>query len=249
MQSFQIGICEDDQSDLESLTASLKTILDSLNVDYHITCFDSGEALLASEADFGLIFLDIVMEGQNGLEIGRQIYMKNHTAKIIYQTNFGSFCKEAVNTVHAFAFLEKPLTEEGLREQVEQFLQQVQKENEILEFQKISFWENGILVESPVIQIPKDDIYYFEVMKSKRKIKIVAEHNIYEYSDTMNHLEARLQGFGFEISSRGVLVNLRNIANIKNYRVFMKNGETVALSQKRAVQFKERLNEYVHKGE
>lgn len=248
MNSLQIAICEDDLTDQKHLADMLKNILDSYGIEYQFRYFDSGKSLLESNIDFQLIFMDIAMEGKNGIETGRQIYGKNPYVKIIYQTNFGNYCQEAVNIVHAFAFLEKPLTEVSVHEQIDEFLKQNRKDEFCLEFHKVSFMENGIMTEKPIVQIPVNAIYYFEVLKSQKKIKIVTEHGSYEYPDTMKNLENRLNTFDFAISCRGILVNLRKVIKIKDYKVYIKNGETVALSQKRAVPFKERLNECVHKG-
>lgn len=104
MELLQIAICEDDYEDNEMLIKNLENILDSYKIVYKITCFTSGEDLLDSDMNFHLIFMDIAMNGKNGIETGRQIYNKNKASKIIYQTNFKNFCEEAVNTVHAFAF-------------------------------------------------------------------------------------------------------------------------------------------------
>ena len=249
MKLLQIAICEDDNEDNEKLIDSLKSILDSHKIAHCITCFNNGEALLASDTEFHLIFMDIAMSGKNGIETGRQIYNRNRSPKIIYQTNFRNFCEEAVNTVHAFAFLTKPLTEETLHEQIKEFLRQTPPEEHLLEFNKISYIENGVLQHKTTIRIPAQSIYYFEALKSKKKIKIVTNDTIYEYPDTIKNLENRLKPLGFETSCRGILVNMENIARIKNYKIFFKNGECVALSQKRAVEFKKNLNTHIHKGE
>ncbi|MDE5966116.1 MAG: LytTR family DNA-binding domain-containing protein [Lachnospiraceae bacterium] len=249
MELLQIAICEDDNEDKEKLIGTLKSILDTHKIAHCITCFDNGEALLASDTEFHLIFMDIAMSGKNGIETGRQIYNRNRSPKIIYQTNFRSYCEEAVNTVHAFAFLTKPLTEEALREQIKEFLRQTPPEEHLLEFHKISYMEKGVLQQKTTLQIPIKSIYYFEALKSKKKIKIVTNNHIYEYTDTIKNLENRLHSLGFETSCRGILVNMENIARIKNYKIFFKNGECVALSQKRAVEFKKNLNAYIHKGE
>jgi DNA-binding NtrC family response regulator len=45
---------------------------------------------------------------------------------------------DAVNTVHAFAFLEKPVSTEALEEQLQAFLRQYQKEEVRLEFRNVS---------------------------------------------------------------------------------------------------------------
>lgn len=249
MKLLQIAICEDDHEDKEKLIGSLENILDAYKIAYSITCFDSGEALLASATEFHLIFMDIVMNGKNGIKTGRQIYNRNKSPKIIYQTNFRSFCEEAVNSVHAFAFLTKPLIEETLCEQIKEFLKQTPPEEHLLEFHKISYMEKGVLQQKTTLQIPIESIFYFEALKSKKKIKIVTNNNIYEYPDTIKNLENHLQPLGFETSCRGILVNMQNVARIRNYKIFFKNGECVTLSQKRAVQFKRKLNSYIHKGE
>lgn len=77
----------------------------------------------------------------------------------------------------------------------------------------------------------------------------ICEDDHEDKEQLIKNLENRLQPLGFETSCRGILVNMENIARIKNYKIFFKNGECVALSQKRAVEFKKNLNAYIHKGE
>ena len=246
---LEIAICEDEQADRERLQGMLHTILDKYNVERQITCYSSGEELLGSGVQFQLIFMDIVMEGRNGIDIGQEIYNRNHTAKIIYQTNFGDYCKEALNTVHAFAYMEKPVDEKMLEKQVAEFLKQYQKEEVQLEFSSVSFEENDIVAEKPSMLLSVSAIQYFEYIKAKKKVKIVTESAVYEYPDVISSLEARMQPYGFETSCRGILVNLRNVMKVKGYEVILRNGASVPLSQKRVMEFKKRLNECAHSGE
>ena len=246
---LEIAICEDEQADRERLQEMLHTILDKYNLERQIICYGSGEELLGADIRFDLIFMDIVMEGRNGIDIGQEIYSKNQTVKIIYQTSFNEYCMDAVNTVHAFAFLEKPVEEEVLKQQMAEFLKQYQKTEVQLEFRSVSFEENGIVVEKPSVLLPVDAIQYFEYIKTKKKVKIITENAAYEYQDIMSSLETRMQPYGFETSCRGILVNLRNVVKIRGYDVILKNGASVPLSQKRVTEFKQRLNECVHSGE
>ena len=245
---LQIAVCEDEQADRDHLIGILKPLLDKYieSEEYRITNFISGGELLQSDDSFHLIFMDIMMEGRNGIETGQELYSRNHSAKIIYITNFGQYCMDAVNTVHAFAFLEKPVSTEALEEQLQAFLRQYQKEEVRLEFRNVSYEENGVLSEKPTLLLTVDTILYFEYIKAKKKVKIVTENMVYEYPDAISGLEERMQPYGFETSCRGILVNLKNVAKTKGYEVVLKNGMSVPLSQKRVAQFKERLNEYIH---
>lgn len=244
---INIAICDDCESDLQQLKEMIEEIMETYAVSYNILKYNSGKKLLESEYLFQLIFLDIMMNGENGIDIGQQIYKKNSFAKIIFQTNFGQYCKAATNKCHAFAFLEKPLQKSMLEEQIREFLEN--KEGKIvieLEFKNVMHIISGNIEEEPAVRIPANDIVYFEYQKSQKQIKIVTEKENYIYSGTMSNLEERVKGLGFEICCRGILVNIDKVKKIKGYKIFLRTGETIPLSQRRVAKFKERINEYIH---
>ncbi len=244
---LEIAVCEDEQADRDRLCSMLGVILDKQNIECRITCYGSGEELLEADAVFQLVFLDIMMDGKNGIDVGREICRKNRKACIIYQTNFGEYITEAVNTVHAFAYLSKPVTEEELEQQVTEYLVSVRKEERRLGFRNVSYEENGIETVKPSLSLPMEKILYFEYIKAKKRIRIVTEDVCYEYPGIFSVLEGELRKEGFETSCRGILVNLRNVAKIRGYEVVLKNGGSVPLSQKRVTEFKVRLNKELFK--
>ena len=58
-------------------------------------------------------------------------------------------------------------------------------------------------------------------------------------------VEEKMKPFRFATSCRGILVNLENIERVQGYDIFLKNGEKVTLSQKRAHEFKVKLGDYI----
>ncbi|NBI90932.1 response regulator [Lachnospiraceae bacterium] len=155
---LQIAVCKDEQADRDNLIDILKPLLDKYEEEYRITNFTSGGELLQSDDSFHLIFMDIMMEGRNGIETGQELYSQNHSAKIIYTTNFGQYCMDAVNTVHAFAFLEKPVSAEALEEQLQALLRQYWEAEVRLEFQNVSYEENGVQSEKPTLLLLVDTL-------------------------------------------------------------------------------------------
>lgn len=248
---MHIAICDDNKQDLLKLKNIIQEILNQYSICYNIKEYDSGEKLLMTPLEFHLIFLDIIMGGKNGIEIGKQIYRKNHSIKIIFQTNFGQYSssKDAMNKSHAFAFLEKPIEKALVEEQIKEFIEGNEGTQEILaEFRNVRYTWNGMNREKTFLTIPVRDILYFEYMKSRKEITIVTEKgNSYIYSEAMNSLEKRMRPLGFETSCRGILVNLEKIIKIKGYSVLLNNGEDVPLSQRRVAEFKERVNEYIRR--
>lgn len=119
---INIAICDDEKQDILKLKYILQGIMDKYCVNYDIQEYESGESLLQAVSFFHLIFLDIVMNGEDGIEVGKHMRRRNHSTKIIFQTNFGNYCKEAMNRTHAFAFLEKPLKSWAVEEQIKEML-------------------------------------------------------------------------------------------------------------------------------
>lgn len=245
--TLQIAICDDEKKELELLQNLLIEIMEEYAISYHIDQFISGEELLKSDLSFHLIFLDIIMAGKSGIEIASTIYKKNRSIRIIFQTNHGEYCKEAMNRCHAFAFLEKPLNKCDVKEQIKDFIEN-REQLEILqvEFKNVRFLISGEEVEREILILPVNSIIYFVYMKAQKRIKIVTEEGDFTYKETMQALEKRMQSFGFEVSCRGILVNISKIMKIKRYSIIMSNGENIALSQKRVAEFKEKINEYIN---
>lgn len=244
---MQIAICDDSKQDIGKLKSILKEMKDKYSICFSIKEYESGEELLKEPMAFHLIFLDIMMKGKDGIEIGKQIYRKNKTVKIIFQTNFGQYCQEAINKSHAFAFLEKPLQPLAVEEQIKEFLQSSDKMQKLkIEFRNVKYLINGKEITKEVLYLPAENILYFENVKRQKEIKIVTDTRTYLYRESMNELQERAEKLGFEICCRGILVNMERVKRIKGYDVFLDNGDIVPLSQRRVSEFKERLNEYVH---
>lgn len=67
---LHIAICDDDQEDMKKLRVLITEIFNKYYIHCDIMPFHSGEELLASTQVFSLIFLDIKMKEQDGIEIG-----------------------------------------------------------------------------------------------------------------------------------------------------------------------------------
>lgn len=243
---IQIGICDENKKDLSQLNTIVKEILDEFSISYNIRQYDCGEKLLESSLVFHFIFLDTVINGKNGIEIAKQMYQKNHSTKIIFQTSFEEYCKEAINKCHAFAFLEKPIQKNLLEEQIREAIQSNEniQENKI-RFVNIKYVINGREVKKPVFNISIQKIIYFEYLKQRKEIKMITEKGDFIFSEAMNQLEERMKPLGFEISCRGILINLEKVIRIKGYTIVLDNGSLLPLSQRRVAKFKKRVNEYM----
>ena len=126
---FKIAICDDNPKDIEVIKIIVEKFLDEKELSYSVTEFQTGEDLINSLEDFNVVFLDIVMgRGINGINAGKKFHNFNKNTKIIYTTSFAQYCEQAINNVHAFGYLTKPIEKELIINQLEDVLDLIDRE-------------------------------------------------------------------------------------------------------------------------
>lgn len=86
---LEIGICDDQKEWVETMQSSLSCYLKKKQMEAKITAFASAEELLNADWQrFHILFLDVVMDGKDGVEAAAQIRRKNPDICL-----FGAFYK------------------------------------------------------------------------------------------------------------------------------------------------------------
>ncbi len=247
---LQIAICDDEVKDSRNIQCLLETILQVYSVRYNIQLFDTGEELLDSPVSFDLVFMDIKLHeengetGENGIEIGKKLYWKNNSCKIIFQTYFNQYCGEAVNKSHAFAFLEKPVEKAALEEQIREFLETRKDIQELWVSFEVMRISSGQETEKQMIRTPVRSILYFEYQKNERMVKVITEKGDFFCRSGFEDIERKMEPFGFAVCNRGIMVNLDKIAGLERRSITMTNGDRLPLSQRRSTAFRDKLQEF-----
>lgn len=242
---IEIVICDDDSKDLEDVVKLLQEIFIHCETNCNLRSFISAEEMLEKVEQMDIAILDIAMDELNGIDLGRKLKSCFPESHIIYTTNYEQYCMQAINEVHAFSFLCKPLKKEGVEKQIMELIKEIEQPDDKIEkiFYKVS---NAKGKEFAVLKLELKNILYFEYIKSKRRIAIVLKDEVYEFTYVMKILVKELEGYGFAVSCRGNLVNLSHVMKIKGYDVYMDNGSILALSQKRVAEFKEKMNDFIY---
>ncbi len=112
---MRIAICDDNMECLEALKSGLHQKQSENDI---IETFHSGEALLLEYArgngGFDAVFLDIEMEGMDGIEAANQIRATDTQVLIIFVTNHTRHMQRSF-VCQPFRFLVKPVTAEELK--------------------------------------------------------------------------------------------------------------------------------------
>lgn len=236
---IKIAVCDDEKNDRERLYKLLLLYAEKDAEDYDIQLFASGEELLKSRMIPDILFLDIIMEEKNGIQVGRE--MKNHqwNVMIIYVTNLSEKMAVAFNQIHSFGYLVKPIAEQELFQMMSDATLQMKH---ALKTDIVTFLSE----DRTIIQLSASDIYYFEYIN--KKIKIVAKDGVYIcMKDRMKDVENKMLEYGFAMSHRSFVVNLYHVDKILSQSLVIKNGDVVDLAQKRASDFRKQLIEIARK--
>lgn len=237
---FTIAICDDDKSILDSIHKYIKEFASENNLSVSVDLFDSGRELLNSSLKYNIIFLDIILQKENGIDIGTILRKSNSFVYIIYITNYRKYHEKAHNDVHSFAFLTKPISKGSIYKQLNDIL--------IYESQNTSplYIARFITYELGLTEFNIDDIYFFEYLR-KRYVKICSKNGDYHFNEKIGNINIDMSNYDFFMPHQSFVVNLKYVKDIKNYELLMTNGARIPLSQKRAVLFKNALNNYLEK--
>ena len=241
---IEIAVCDDDANDLDYAVNILHEIFTAQNIGYHIKTFLSANEMLNDIRKIDIGILDIAMNELNGIKLGRKLKEKFPNVKLIYITSYAEYCMQAINDVHAFSFLCKPLDSCKMQKQIIEVLNGIPNNIIEKEFYKVTDSKQR---EYASIKLKLEDILYFEYIKRQRKAEIVLTDETYECECVFEKLVEELQQYDFVVNCRGNLVNLSHIEKIKGFSIFLDNGKELQIAQKRIVDFRTKMNEFLQR--
>ena len=155
--TMTICYCEDESAQAKAFAIKIDQWAKNRNMKVRTDLFECAEEYLfkAEQNAYDVIFLDISMRGQNGMELARQIREKEKDVILVFVTSDASYVFDGYE-VGAYRYLMKPLDEEKLWE----ILDYARTQKEVEE-------ENYILVkkDSQSVRINLKDIIYIEAEK------------------------------------------------------------------------------------
>ena len=184
VMGLNIAICDDE----EIIREQIKELTEKEKSGLCMELYETGDALLASGKQFDIVFLDIQMEGTDGIETAKRL--RQHSALkgaedtiLIFITGIREYVFEAFD-VAAFHYLLKPIEEEKFRE----VFHRAERE---LEKRKSKRRETVFIkTRNRSFSLEKDSILYIESRGKKVEIHTTGE-TIEAYA-SMNEMEGQL---------------------------------------------------------
>lgn len=233
----KIAVCDDESYMADKIEEYIMRFANAHGYDFSISKFNGGKALLDAGNVFDLIFLDIQMDEIDGIETAKLIREKNMNVPIVYITSFSDYSMRA-HKVHAFDFIEKPFDYSHIETVIRDFMKlNTSKKLNMVKFRT----DDGDITQNA------DDILYFACC-GQRKILMYTPNKTVELKGSIPDIIETINNRQFYMTHRNFIVNLKYVKTIvkKDYMIRMTNGDTVPFSQRKRIEFKERLHEYMN---
>lgn len=234
---LQIAICDDQAPERLRLREWLIRYYTAQNVSCAFTEYACGEALYADYNDqsarFDLVFLDIYMDGMDGVKTAASLRRHDPMVSIVFLTTSPDHAIEGY-TVNAAGYLLKPAADEQLTALMERLSHLLRRRE-----------ETSLLVggRTHSRRVAIADVCWLESRNKKVELHLLdgTVHTIYE---RLAELEPRLIAPCFLKCNRGVIVNMEHVADVHENFV-MCDGTTVPIKVRERKNIREQYFSYM----
>jgi len=221
---LHIAICDDDPIFTKKMERLLISLSFKLDIDMNIDTFSDGSSLLdavssATAFPYQLLFLDVEMPGENGIELAHSLYrIMPSSSFLVFVSSYPEYMQESFS-VHPFSYLTKPVRIPDLERLLADILERYLKDHVFLV---------AASKEGKEYTIPIKEIIYMQISDSRRRdILVFSERGAYTCRGSLSDLEQAYPDILFRLN-RSILINLFHIHYIDGNKVVMSNE--IALS-------------------
>ncbi len=218
---LSIAVCDDEALQCCTLSKKIQDILERMHIPCTVRQFYSGDALLAEAAHFDILFLDILMQGLDGMETARIFRQSSSDQILIFISSSREYVWNAYD-VEAFHYLLKPVDDQKLELILQRAVQKIRKHP-----------REYLLVhrEREQKKIFLNHIRYFEIRG--RMIDVHETGGCFTYYEQIRVLEDRLGDKDFFRCHKSFLVNLNYVDSYRRQELLLDNGERIPIAKRR----------------
>ena len=234
VMKLNIAICDDEKAIREQINELIEKEKPGVCPEY----YETGDSLLAAGKQFDIVFLDIQMDGTDGIETARKLRERDEDTILIFITGIREYVFKAFD-VAAFHYLLKPIEEDKFHEVFQRAKRELEKRKK--QRRETIF----IKTRNRSFTLEKDSILYIE--SRAKKVEIHTAGEIIEAYAAMNEMEGQL-GESFYRCHRGYLVNMAFVAEYDSESITLNNGEYIYLAKEKYGEFVKAYMRYLRNG-
>ena len=234
---IRVAFCDDDQSVLSDMSVLLERYRTEHSQEIVYTVFHSPLELLAEFSrgmSVDILFLDVIMPGENGINTAREIRQYDSNVKIIFLTSSAEYAVESYK-VDAWFYQMKPVCEESFFKLMDSVVEECSKARQS---SLIVRCKNGIM------RIDLEKLQYCEVM-GRTLVFHMNSGKMLESIGSLDKLCGELAQYeNFLRPHRSFLVNMEYILSISGRAITMDDHTEIPVPHGKASEIKSRYLEY-----
>lgn len=232
---MRLAVCDNEIEECILIKRQLeKCGQNSPSETYEIHHFTSGEAFLEElrkdSGDYDMVFMDVYMDGMNGIEAARAARKLSPMLELVFITTSREFAVEAFQ-IQALHYLVKPVTLEQLGTALDRYRQKKGK----IRYLEVAQGRN-------MVRLRFSQIHYLQSRNNGTDIFI--DNHVLHVNLNTSALIEQMDGRFLSIR-RGMCVNMSFIKRMDADQCVLKNGEIVLLSRKERADIRSRYREYI----
>lgn len=238
---IRIAIVDDEKEQVQKINQIVSQFFEQKNIQICIDNFCNGESLLKKDFSYDIIFLDIMMDGIDGIETAQRFRVKYKNSELFYITSFRDYIQKSM-TIHPFAFIVKPFSDKEIIDNLEDYLNYKDSVNKNRSKEVYMFHS----IDDRYLKVNISDILYF-YYRGNRIVELVTNNSIYKIKNSLSGIYSELNHNYFIFPHRSFIVNLQQIKEIdeKNKKIVMKNGNLILISRYKYSEVIDALSFYI----
>lgn len=215
---LRIAICDDEKKSWQQLI----TALHGWDPAHRPECFSDGASLLQAAQEkeyFDIVFLDIYMPGENGVDIAGELQRLSPKTGIVFVTTSREHAVDAFS-LHALHYLVKPVTTEGVAEAFRRLTQLKSRQRPAI----------TLTAGRDSHTVYLDEIYYVQSVNHAAEVFLTRGRQIKVWTP-LNELKSKL-GEHFLKINRGTVVNMEQIEQMGIDFCMLRDGTVLGFSRR-----------------
>lgn len=234
---IKVAFCDDDRSVLKELGVLMDQYRIERNREIAYTSFNNPLELLA-EVEKGngpdIIFLDVLMPGQNGISTAKEIRHYDTVVKIIYLTSSAEYAVDSYS-VGAYYYQLKPIWQESFYNLMDSVLAECSRDE-----------KNSLILRSRsgITRLDLDKLQYCEVM-GRTLLFHRKDGEVLDSAGRLDDLCEQLKSYDrFVRCHRSYLINMDYVQNISGRVITMADGAQIPIPHGKYSELKDKLFDY-----
>lgn len=234
---IKVAFCDDDLSVLNNIMVLLDQYRTEHKREMECAVFRSPLELLV-EMEKGMrwdvLFLDVLMPGEDGIHVAKEIRQYDNVVKIIFLTSSPDFAVESY-AVGAYFYQMKPVCAEDFFRLMDSLVRECEKAQQ---------YSLVLCCKSGIARIDLNRLEYCEVI-GRTLWFYLDDGNVMESTGSLDELCGKLARYeNFLRPHRSFLVNMEHIKNISYKTITMDNLAEIPVPHGKCSQIKKRYLEY-----